>query len=284
MDGILLINKPKDWTSQDVCLKVKHLLRVKKIGHTGTLDPFATGLMVLTIGEATKLGQFIEGLDKTYVAKLELGESTPTGDTETEVNERKEIPNLSKDDIKKIFASFIGKQNQLPPMTSAIRVDGKKLYEYAHEGIEIERKPREIEIFGLDLLDFDGKSIIFCAQVSKGTYIRTLGQDIAKALGTAGYLSALERLKVGRYLLKNAINIENVSESKIISIDEALNFMDRVTLFGEDYKLASNGAPLKLDIKSPRVAIYNKENELIGIYENKNGTYYCLRGFNRENN
>ncbi len=282
MDGILLINKPENWTSQDVCLKIKHLLHVKKVGHTGTLDPFATGLMVVTIGEGTKLGQFIEGLNKTYIATLKLGYYSSTGDTEGEIIKKEDIPSINKEEIKEIFKTFIGKQYQLPPMTSAIKINGKKLYEYAREGIDIERKSREIEIYSLELLSYEDGVITFISEVSKGTYIRTLGEDIALKLNTSGYLTSLNRIKVGRYNLQNAINIEDVNEDKIIPLDDCLSFIARYVIDDKKINLVKNGNPITINKDDEYLAIYDKSNHLLAVYHKDNDTYKCVRGFNRE--
>ena len=230
MNGILLINKERTWTRQDVCSKIKRQLHLDKVGHTGTLDPFADGLLVLTINKGTKIGQFIEALDKTYIAKIQLGIATDTLDKDGEIIEEKSIPNITKEDINNILVGFLGKQKQIPPKYSAIKVNGKKLYEYARENIEVEIKERDIEIFELEMLDFDGVNITILARVSKGTYIRTLGSDIAKKLNTVGHLVELSRIRVGRYDLNNAKKIIDVTQSDIISFSDALSFLKKVKM------------------------------------------------------
>lgn len=284
MDGIILVNKEKDWTSQDVCSKIKRILNVKKVGHTGTLDPFATGLLIVAIGEATKASQFIESLNKSYVAVLKLGEKTSTGDCTGQIIERKEVPPIDEKAIKDTFKNLLGKQTQIPPMTSAIKVKGVPLYRLAHEGLEIERKPREIEIFELRLLNYDEKIIIFTADVSKGTYIRTLGETIAEKLGTVGYVSELQRTKVGRYLNKDSCKIDEISSEKVISLNEALFFIPSLKVDIKEESKIKNGMRLELPSVENIIALYNEKDQIIAVYQKgADGIYNSLRGFNHAN-
>lgn len=280
MDGIILVDKEKDWTSQDVCSKLKRVLNCKKVGHTGTLDPFATGLLVVTVNQATKISQFIEPLNKSYVAILNLGEKKSSGDITGETIETCKIPLLNEEKIKEVLLSFLGKQEQIPPMTSAIKIDGVKLYKLAHEGQEIERKPRQIEVFDIKLLSFDEKTITFALDVSKGTYIRTLGEAIAEKLGTCGYLSELRRTKVGKYLLKDALKVGEINESKIIPLGGALSFLPRYVTDKNEEKMVLHGMKIYLKSEEPIVALYNSRNVLMAIYEKEEeGIYRSLRGF-----
>lgn len=284
MDGIILVNKEKDWTSQDVCSKIKRILNVKKVGHTGTLDPFATGLLIVAIGEATKASQFIESLNKSYVAVLKLGEKTSTGDCTGQIIERKEVPPIDEKAIKDTFKNLLGKQTQIPPMTSAIKVKGVPLYRLAHEGLEIERKPREIEIFELRLLNYDEQIIIFTADVSKGTYIRTLGETIAEKLGTVGYVSELQRTKVGRYLNKDSCKIDEISSEKVISLNEALFFIPSLKVDIKEESKIKNGMRLELPSVENIIALYNEKDQIIAVYQKgADGIYNSLRGFNHAN-
>ena len=184
MDGILLVNKPKNFTSQDVVSKVKKILKEKKAGHTGTLDPLATGVLPVLLGKSTKLSKYLIEHDKVYVAKIKLGQKTNTGDAEGIVIEEKNVPEISVEKAKKILDSFLGKGQQIPPMYSAIKINGKKLYEYARNGENVEVPPRNIEIYSINLLKIKDTEMEFEVSCSKGTYIRTLCEDIAKALGT----------------------------------------------------------------------------------------------------
>ena len=188
MDGLFIINKPRNMTSHDVIFKIRKILQTKKVGHVGTLDPLATGVLPILIGKATKISKYLVEHNKEYEAILQLGEKRDTADSEGKCIERKNVHNnaLEKDMVEKVLASMLGKQMQIPPMYSAIKVNGKKLYEYARNGLEIKVEPRQIEIFKLNLINIDNKSKTICINVScsKGTYIRTLCEDIAEKLGT----------------------------------------------------------------------------------------------------
>lgn len=184
MNGILIVNKPKNFTSQDVVSKVKKILNEKKAGHTGTLDPMATGVLPILLGNSTKLSKYLIEHNKVYVAKIKLGQKTDTGDVEGKVIEEMPVPEISVIKVEKILNSFLGKQKQIPPMYSAIKINGKKLYEYARNGETVEVPARDIEIYSIKLLQLKDKEIEFEVSCSKGTYIRTLCEDIAKGLGT----------------------------------------------------------------------------------------------------
>jgi tRNA pseudouridine55 synthase len=185
MDGIILINKPKEWTSHDIVNKVKKILN-EKVGHTGTLDPMATGVLPLLVGKGTLCSKYLINHNKTYKVKLELGKKTDTADTEGKIVEEKEVTNkmLEETVIKEVLNKFLGKQEQIPPIYSAIKVNGKKLYEYARKGQTVEIKPRQIEIYSIELLSIDKnlKQIEFKVSCSKGTYIRSLCEDIGNKL------------------------------------------------------------------------------------------------------
>ena len=201
MDGILLVNKEKGWTSNDVVQKIKKIVKIK-VGHTGTLDPLATGVLPLLIGKGTSLSKYLINHDKIYIATIKLGKKTETGDSEGKVIEEKEIPTkvLTKEYVENVLSQFVGKQSQIPPMYSAIKVNGKKLYEYARSGKKIEVKAREIEIYAIDLIEVSNKNneITFRVHCSKGTYIRSLCEDIAEKLNTVGFMKELTRIKVRR--------------------------------------------------------------------------------------
>ena len=215
MDGIILINKPKNNTSHDIVRKVKKLLN-QKVGHTGTLDPNATGVLPLLIGKGTELSKYLINHDKIYEAILQLGEKRDTADIEGNVVEEKDVSEscLDKTNIENIFKSFIGIQEQIPPIYSAIKVNGKKLYEYARKGENIEVQPRKIEIYSMELIDVDktNKQIHFRVKCSKGTYIRTLCEDIAYKLQTVGYMKELKRTQVGEFKIEDAITIEQLED------------------------------------------------------------------------
>ena len=205
---IINIYKPVGWTSFDVVRKLRGITKEKKVGHAGTLDPFAEGVLIIGTGKDTKMLTSISSDYKSYIATLKLGEETNTMDTEGEIVEKSDIPKLSIDIIQNTLNGFLGKQKQIPPMFSAKKVGGKKLYELARKNVEIEREPKDIAIKEICLVNFVKNKIIFKVTSSKGTYIRVLGSDIAKALGTVGHLSTLVRTSVGEYFVEDAIRIE----------------------------------------------------------------------------
>lgn len=209
---IINIYKPVGWTSFDVVKKIRGIIREKKVGHGGTLDPFAEGVLIIGTGKDTKKLTAISSDYKSYIATLALGEETDTMDIEGKIIKKSYIPKLTIDIINNVLNSFLGKQKQIPPMFSAKKIGGKKLYELARKNIEIEREPKAIEIKEIDLVDFVDNKIIFQVTSSKGTYIRVLGSDIAKALGTVGHLTKLVRQSVGKFVVEEAIQIEEFEE------------------------------------------------------------------------
>jgi len=205
---IINIYKPVGWTSFNVVRKIKGITKEKKVGHAGTLDPFAEGVLIIGTGRDTKELTAISADQKSYIATLKLGEETNTLDIEGEIVTKSNVPKLSNVIISNVLNKFLGKQKQIPPMFSAKKVGGKKLYELARKNIEIEREPKDIEITEIELVNFLEDEITFKSTCSKGTYIRVLGSDIAKALGTVGHLSKLVRTSVGEYFVEEAIQIE----------------------------------------------------------------------------
>jgi tRNA pseudouridine55 synthase len=199
VDGILLLDKPAGLTSNQALQKAKRLLNARKAGHTGSLDPLATGLLPLCFGEATKISAYLLDADKGYRVRCELGVATATGDADGEIGERAVVPALTEAQVDEALQSFCGRISQIPPMYSALKHGGKRLYELAREGKEVERKPREIEIYGLRLVRLASDGFEYDVQCSKGTYVRTLTEDIAKVLGTLGHVTALRRYKVGAF-------------------------------------------------------------------------------------
>lgn len=269
MDGIVIINKEKEYTSHDVVAKVKKILNEKKVGHTGTLDPNATGVLPILLGKGTKLSKYLINHNKIYEATLKLGEKTDTADIEGKITEEKDVKkeNLSQENVTKILKEFIGKSKQVPPMYSAIKVNGKKLYEYARKGQTIEIKPREIEIYGIELLNINNNEISFKVHCSKGTYIRTLCENIAEKLETVGYMKELKRIEVGEFNIKNAITLkelESKKEKALISIEEFLKDKQLINLNSKKVKLFFNGVNLEFKLEDGIYRIYNEKNEFIG--------------------
>jgi tRNA pseudouridine55 synthase len=208
--NLLLINKPLKWTSFDVVNKLRYILKTKKIGHAGTLDPLATGLLIICVGKMTKRIEEFMGQEKEYTGKFILGQTTPSHDLETEVTEQKDISGLTETLVKDATKNFIGKISQLPPQHSAIRIGGKRAYEFARKGEEIELKPREVEVSAFEITSIALPELSFRIVCSKGTYIRSLARDFGNALGVGAYMSALCRTRIGPHTLENAVTIDEV--------------------------------------------------------------------------
>ena len=220
LDGILIIDKPTGITSHDVVAKVRKALKTKKVGHTGTLDPLATGVLVVCVEKATKLVNYLTCDEKTYEVEMKFGIKTDTGDITGKIIDEDTNYDIDISKIQRTIGKFIGKQEQIPPMYSAIKVNGKKLYELAREGIEIEREARKIEIFEIKNIEWKDEILKYTVHCSKGTYIRSLCEDIARELGTIGTMTNLRRIQSGEFQIKDAIKIEDISEEKIISIEK----------------------------------------------------------------
>ena len=256
MDGILIVNKPKEYTSHDIVAKVKKIAH-EKVGHTGTLDPMATGVLPLLLGQGTKLSKYLIDHDKVYEATIQLGAKTDTADGEGKVIEKKQVnlQNLEVENVQKVLKSMQGKQVQTPPIYSAIKVNGKKLYEYARENKEVEIPKREIEIYDIQLLEIKKQeaTISFRVHCSKGTYIRTLCENIAEKLETVGHMKELTRLQVGNFKLEQSVTIEQIEENKdnplfwqshVISIQSFFEDLPELTLTQKEYVLFLNGVKL----------------------------------------
>lgn len=275
MDGIIIINKGKNYTSNDVVSIVKKITK-SKVGHTGTLDPNATGVLPLLIGNATKVSKYLINHDKEYEVVLQLGIRTETADVEGKVIEQKEVTAemLNKDNIEEKLQQFIGKQEQIPPIYSAIKVNGKKLYEYARKGQEVELKPRQIEIYSIQLLSINEKEkqISFKVKCSKGTYIRSLCEDISKKLGTVGYMKELNRLQVGEFYIKDAVTISEMKEKieagnleSIITIEEIFKNNPQIQLEQEQIEPYINGVKINTEKTNGVYRIYKPDGTFIGL-------------------
>lgn len=275
MDGIIIINKEKKYTSNDVVSIVKKITK-SKVGHTGTLDPNATGVLPLLIGNATKISKYLINHDKEYEVVLQLGIRTETADVEGKVIEEKEVTAemLNKDNIEEKLQQFIGKQEQIPPIYSAIKVNGKKLYEYARRGQEVELKPRQIEIYSIQLVGINEKEkqISFKVKCSKGTYIRSLCEDISKKLGTVGYMKELNRLQVGEFYIKDAVTISEMKEKieagnleNIITIEEIFKNNPQIQLEQEQIEPYINGVKINTEKTNGVYRIYKPDGTFIGL-------------------
>jgi tRNA pseudouridine55 synthase len=235
VSGVILVDKPKGMTSQQVVSKVKYLFKSpvhdsKKAGHTGTLDPMATGLLPICLGEATKFSHYQLDADKSYQATILLGQQTDTGDADGKVTAQAAIPTLNEELLNRIAQQFMGAQQQIPPMYSALKKDGKKLYEYARAGIEVERMPRDIVIKAIDLTMIDDEQLQLTVTCTKGTYVRVLAEDIAKVMGTLGHLIALRRLQVGDFKIDEAITLPQLEQqvfdsrfTQLLPVDACVN-------------------------------------------------------------
>lgn len=211
MNGILNINKPAGITSHDVVLRIRQKLHIEKVGHCGTLDPQATGVLLICVGQATKLSQYFLELDKTYWAQCYLGKQTDSQDAMGKVIEEKPVPDLNHTQINDTLQQFQGEQNQLPPMLSAKRHNGQRLYRLARKGVEVKRELQKVYIHEIKLLDWESPVITFLVTVSSGTYIRTLCQDIGEKLGCGGHLLALDRTRVGNFYVDEARDLESLT-------------------------------------------------------------------------
>jgi tRNA pseudouridine55 synthase len=274
VDGVLLIDKPVGLSSNDALIKAKRVVNAKKAGHTGTLDPFATGLLPLCFGEATKFSQDLLEADKTYDAVVHLGITTTTGDTEGEAVETRPV-NVTAEQIEAALAKFRGPILQIPPMYSALKRDGKALYEYAREGITLEREARPVTIHKLEMLAYDAPMLTIRVTCSKGTYVRVLGEDIGAELGCGAHLNALRRIQAGSLTVEGMVTLEQLQAhdnplSLLAPVDALLSSFPRVDLtqelasrFLNGQRLALNREPVTLPETQGRVRVYH-DAKLLG--------------------
>ena len=284
MEGIIIVNKPKGITSFDVIRRLKKILKTKKIGHTGTLDPLATGVMLMCVGKATKLASDLEAKAKIYIANFDIGYATDTYDIEgKKIVEN--IINVSKEDLEQSIKKFIGNIKQVPPMYSAIKIDGNKLYHLARKGIEVERPERDITIEYINLLDFKDNKAKIETKVSKGCYIRSLIFDIGQDLGTYATMTALQRKQVGDYSLENSYSLEQIEEMvlnndfKFLKTVEEIFSYDKYSLQTEkELTLYKNGNTVKIkeNLENKRYRIYF-QNEFVGLANIENNN--LLKGY-----
>lgn len=269
MDGIIIVNKPKACTSHDVVYKIRKATG-EKVGHAGTLDPLATGVLPILVGKGTQCSKYLINHDKTYVVTLQLGKKTDTGDEEGDViqEEKVDISWKDKQALEKVFQSFVGKQKQMPPIYSAIKVKGKKLYEYARKGEQVEIPVRQIEIYQIKIIQIEElkKQIIFQVSCSKGTYIRSLCEDIAKKLGTVGYMQELQRIQVGDFKIEQAITLEQLEKDDIeyLSVEKLFENKEIVSLDKRKLHLFLNGVKLEIGKPDGVYRIYC-EQKFIGL-------------------
>lgn len=277
MNGIIIVNKPKGCTSHDIVYKIKKLFGVK-VGHTGTLDPMAEGVLPILIGKGTLLSKYLINHNKKYIVKLQLGIKTDTADSEGKIIEEKTVnlELLNRDNIINILETFIGKQQQIPPIYSAIKINGKKLYEYARKGQEVNLKPRQIEIFEMNLIEYskEKKQIQFEVYCGKGTYIRSLCEDIAKKFETVGYMKELKRTQVGDFIIEDSViiddlekNIENSDfiNQNIISLEDLFVKNPKIQLDSRKLQHFFNGVRLTQNCCDGVYKIYDENEKFVGI-------------------
>lgn len=284
MEGIIVVNKPKGITSFDVIRKLKKILKTKKIGHTGTLDPLATGVMLVCVGKATKLASDLEAKDKIYIADFDIGYATDTYDIEGKKIVENTIE-ISKENLEQSIKKFIGNIKQIPPMYSAIKIDGNKLYHLARKGIEVERPERDVTIEYINLLDFKDNKAKIETKVSKGCYIRSLIYDIGQDLGTYATMTALQRKQVGDYSLENSYSLEQIekmvlnNDFKFLKTIEEIFSYDKYSLQTEkELTLYKNGNTVKIkeNLENKRYRIYF-QNEFVGLANIENNN--LLKGY-----
>ena len=277
MQGILLVDKEAGMTSRKVDNLLQKRFLTKKVGHLGTLDPFATGLLIVAVGKATKCLPFLDSSFKTYEAELLLGSKTSTGDLEGEEILRKDPRIHEKQEIEETLSSFLGESTQIPPMSSAIKVDGVALYKLAHKGQEIERKPRKIVISSIRLLSQEGPRIRFQAEVSSGTYLRTLGEDIAERLGEVGHLVSLRRTKIGSVDVRKAKRIAEVSEGDLLNPLPFIT-LPKIEATEKQSEAIKNGKAMILDSHESEVCLFFQEEALAVYAKGEDGLYRSKRG------
>ncbi|OOZ45706.1 tRNA pseudouridine(55) synthase TruB [Solemya velum gill symbiont] len=279
VSGILLLDKPVGITSNAALQKVKWIYKAAKAGHTGSLDPLAEGLLPICLGEATKISAYLLDADKRYTTTVKLGEKTTTADAEGEVIESRPVENISAQRVTEVLQNYLGEQEQIPPMYSAVKHEGKRLYDLAREGKEVERKSRKITIYSLELTSINADELVLDVHCSKGTYIRTLAEDIGEMLGCGGHVSALRRTSVGPFDESNCMTLASLEEQAdapfaeldalLLPIDNGLNHWPEVRLDANSSHYLKQGQPVLVP-KAPTegwVRVYDASDNFIGVGE-----------------
>ena len=283
MNGIVIVDKPQGWTSQDVTARLRRVYATRRIGHGGTLDPMATGVLPVFVGRATRGVEFFEHAEKTYETVLLLGRTTDTQDVTGATLAEKAV-HLSPADIENVLPRFRGDILQVPPMYSALKVNGKKLYELARKGQEVERQPRPITVFELTNLGFDGTRLSLRVKCSKGTYIRTLCQDIGEALGCGGCMEALRRVRAGEYGIEDAVPLEQLLESEtperyLRGLDTMFAHCPAVTLTPNQEKRCRNGNPFSSPLPQGTYRAYSQSGEFLMLAKVEDGVMTTIKSF-----
>lgn len=283
-NGMIIVDKPADWTSQDVVAKLRRVFQERRIGHGGTLDPMATGVLPVFIGRATRAVPYFESAQKEYVAGLRLGLVTDTQDTTGRRLEEHPV-SVTQTRLQQVLRQFTGLQQQIPPMYSAVKIGGKKLYELARKGKEIERQPRQIEILELELLEGADADWLIRVKCSKGTYVRTLCHDIGAALGCGGCMSSLRRTQAGQFSLKQAIRLEEIiaadePEKLLLPTDTLFAAYPAVTVNPRQEQLCRNGAAFTLrELPAGLVRVYTQQGEFLMLGKNRDGKLVTEKSF-----
>ena len=275
LNGVVVVDKPRDWTSMDVCAKLRGVFHEKRVGHAGTLDPMATGVLPVFVGRATRAVDFVAEGEKEYIATLRLGLVTDTQDTTGTVLEQNPVPADARQKLEAILPRFTGEIEQVPPMYSAIKIRGKKLYELARKGVEVERKPRTVTIHALEVVDGSDSDFTLRVVCSKGTYIRTLCHDIGQALGCGGTMAQLRRTRVGQFALEDAVALEDLTLAEnpagfLRGVDTCFA-QPSVTIQGLALKRALCGNPFPLDAPAGEYKVFDPDGNflLLGMSDGK---------------
>ena len=283
MNGIVIVDKPQDWTSQDVTARLRRVFNTRRIGHGGTLDPMATGVLPVFVGRATRAVEFFEHADKVYEATLQLGVITDTEDITGTVLENRDV-NISQAEFLAVLDRFRGEIQQIPPMYSAIKVNGQKLYDLARQGKEVARKSRTITIHQLELLEFGGDTAKIRVHCSKGTYIRTLCKDIGLALGCGGCMAALRRTAAGNYPIGQAVALDTLLETEnpeqyLLPVDSIFSGHPEIVLTEKQALRCRNGNSFSIDLKDGTYRAYDKSGEFLMLAKVENGTMSTIKSF-----
>ena len=283
MNGIVIVDKPQEWTSQDVTARLRRVFNTRRIGHGGTLDPMATGVLPVFVGRATRGVEFFEHAEKTYETVIRLGLMTDTEDTTGTVLEEKEV-HISETEFSEILTQFRGKIKQIPPMYSALKVNGQKLCDLARKGKEVERQPREIEIFQLDLLEFSGETAKLRVRCSKGTYIRTLCKDIGLRLGCGGCMQELRRVTAGEYTIEEAVPLQELLETTqpekyLRHVDTMFRNYPQITLSPKQEQRCRNGNSFSMKMAEGTYRVYGQNGEFLALSKIEDGVMSTTKSF-----
>lgn len=283
MNGIVIVDKPADWTSQDVVSKLRSVFQTRRIGHGGTLDPMATGVLPVFVGRATRGVEFFEHAEKTYEAVLQLGITTDTEDTTGNILEEKQVC-VTKEQFLAALEQFRGEIQQIPPMYSALKVNGQKLYQLARKGKEVERQPRTITIHQLDCLEFADTTAKIRVRCSKGTYIRTLCKDIGQALGCGGCMAALRRVAAGEYPIEKAVPLAELIASQdpgkyLLPVDSMFAQYAAVTLTSNQEKRCRNGGAFSIQLPDGTYRVYGQNQEFLALTKVESGIMSTIKSF-----